>query len=141
MNQGTIIVRMSRSSGFYNKSNKYTIKISNAVECELNYENNRKEFLLAPGIHSVFVNDATSNETQEVKLIKGKVMVITVKPVLSYKLVLGVFLAIVFSSLIIQIIVNRGFSLMSLVPLLFLIAIKKSNFKGSFLLTQTSPKY
>jgi hypothetical protein len=41
MSESKIIVRMSKSTGIYNKSNKYEILINNESKAELDYVNNK----------------------------------------------------------------------------------------------------
>jgi len=60
MNQGTIIVRMSKSSGIYNKANTYLVRVSDETACEMNFKNNRQEFLVQPGKHSFEIGNEIS---------------------------------------------------------------------------------
>ena len=57
MAESKIIVRMSKSSGIYNKSNKYEVIINNEAKAELDYVNNRQIFtaLLNMYFYEVFL--------------------------------------------------------------------------------------
>jgi len=68
MNQSTIVVRMSKSSGVYNKSNRYAVRIADEMDCEMNYKNNRKEYRVSTGKHTIEITDGISFQTEEIIL-------------------------------------------------------------------------
>ena len=53
MKQSSIIVRMSKSSGIYNKTNTYLLRLMGLGEHEMNFKNNWKEFLVEAGKHTL----------------------------------------------------------------------------------------
>ena len=53
MEESKIIVRMSKSTGVFNKSNKYEILLNNESKAELDYVNNRHIFIAESGKNSI----------------------------------------------------------------------------------------
>lgn len=68
MNQSTIVVRMAKSSGVYNKSNRYAVRIADEMDREMNYKNNRKKYCVSTGKHKIEISDGISFQTEEIIL-------------------------------------------------------------------------
>ena len=78
MTESTLIVRMSKSAGIFNKNNRYEVRLNNGDFIPMNYQNNRMEFRLPNGKHTVTIkNEVTTNETEfELRYEKTKVLII-----------------------------------------------------------------
>ncbi|MDI5894246.1 hypothetical protein [Flavobacterium algoritolerans] len=132
MNQSTIVVRMSKSSGVYNKSNRYVLRIANEMDCEMNYNNNRKEYIVLPGKHNIEIGDGISFQTEEILLKEGETKVLTINPSLTYNLGFGMLTGMVVTGLIIQFAILQKFSSVMIISFMPYLFIKKRNFKNSF---------
>lgn len=132
MNQSTIIVRMSKSSGIYNTSNSYVLRIANETDYEMNYRNNRKEYGVLPGNHTIEIGDGTSFQTEEIVLRLGETKVLTINPSLTYNLAIGILIGMGLTALIIQFVILEKFSPVMIIPFISLLFIKRRNFKDSF---------
>jgi len=132
MNQSTIVVRMSKSSGVYNKSNRYAVRIADEMDCEMNYTNNRKEYRVSTGKHTIEISDGISFQAEEIILKAGETRVVTINPSLIYNLGLGIMTGMVLTGLIIQFTVIQRFSPVMIIPLFSFLLIRKSNFSNSF---------
>ena len=132
MNQSTIVVRMSKSSGVYNKSNRYVLRIANEMDCEMNYNNNRKEYIVLPGKHNIEIGDGISFQTEEILLKEGETKVLTINPSLTYNLGFGMLTGMVVTGFIIQFAILQKFSSVMIISFMPYLFIKKRNFKNSF---------
>ena len=138
MKQSSIIVRMSKSSGIYNKPNTFLLRMAGEPEHKMNFKNNRSQFLVAPGTHTIEIGNEVSSQKVEVLLKVGKTKILTINPCLTYRLGLGIMIGLVFTSIVIQLVLSQKISALNSLPFLYLIFIKKSNFRNSFAITQTS---
>ena len=132
MNQSTIVVRMSKSSGVYNKSNRYVVRIADEMDCEMNYKNNRKEYRVSTGSHTIEISDGIFFQTEQISLKAGETKVLTINPSLTYNLGLGIMIGMVVTGLIIQFAVLQRFSPVMIIPLFSFLLIRKKNFSNSF---------
>lgn len=136
MTESILIVRMSKSTGIYNKSNVYEVKLNNEDFIPMNYKNNRIEFRVPNGKHSVTIKNDVTTHVAEFDLHYEKTKTLTINPSVTYKLFLGIMIGISFCSIIFQIFLAQKISLflvwISWVPLLF---IKKKNFAPSFVVS------
>nr|WP_315147138.1 hypothetical protein [uncultured Flavobacterium sp.] len=138
MTESTLIVRMSKSAGIYNKNNTYEVRLNNGDFMPMNYQNNRMEFRLPNGKHTVTIkNEVTTHET-EFELRYEKTKVLTINASVTYKLFLGFMIGIVTFSIVLQIFFVEKLNL-SLIWILFfpLLFIKKKNFMPSFMVTES----
>ena len=141
MNQNKIVVRMSKSSGIYNKANMYSVRVANETVCEMNFKNNRREFLVEPGKHTIEIGNEVSSQKEEVVLRAGQTKILTINPSCTYHLGRGIMMGLVFTSIVIQFAILRKFSPLMIIPCVGFLFIRKSNFGNSFAITQTSQKY
>lgn len=141
MHHSRIIVRMSRSSGIYNKANTYLLQISGKSLHEMNFKNNRREFLVEPGKHTIEIGNEVSSQKEEVVLRAGQTKIVTINPSCTYHLGRGIMIGLVFTSIVIQFAIVRKFSPLMIIPCVGFLFIGKSNFGNSFAITQTSSKY
>lgn len=138
MKKSTIIVRMSKSRGIYNKANTYLLQMAGEPAHEMNFKNNRREFLVEPGKYSVEIGNKTSFQKEEVVLKAGETKILTINPSCTYRLGLGIMIGIVATSTIIQFAISQKLSPLMMVPFLSFLFIKKDIFENSFAITQTS---
>ena len=141
MNRTKIIVRMSKSSGIYNKTNTYLLRLMGQGEHEMNFKNNRREFLVEPGKHTIEIGNEVSSQKVDVILRAGQTKILTINPSCTYYLGLGIMAGIVVTSIVIQIAILRKFSPLLIIPCVSFLFIKKSNFENSFVITQTISKH
>lgn len=94
MNQGKIIVRMSRSSGIYNKLNKYEILLNNQTKAELDYVNSRQIFNVESGKNSVVFKNENTTIVEEINIKYAQEIIVTINASITYKLGLGIMLGI-----------------------------------------------
>ena len=123
---------MSKSSGVYNKSNRYAVRIADEMDCEMNYTNNRKEYRVSTGKHTIKISDGISFQAEEIILKAGETIVLTINSSLTYNLGLGIMTGMVLTGLIIQFTVIQRFSPVMIIPLFSFLLIRKSNFSNSF---------
>jgi hypothetical protein len=135
MKGGKITVRMSKSSGIYNKTNKYLLKFAGEEDFTLNYLNNRVEYDVIPGKHVVEVGIGNSFQMKEIEVKQGESKIITINPSATYKLGLGIMIGIAAIGIIIPILILKKFSIIMLIPLIPLVFFRKTQFKDSFGLT------
>lgn len=137
MKSGKITVRMSKSSGIYNKKNKYILKFAGEEDFTMNYLNNRVEYDVIPGKHVVEIGNGISGQTKEIEVKEGESKIITINPSATYKLGLGIMIGIAAGGIIIIILILKKFSILMLIPLIPLALFRKTEFKDSFALTST----
>ncbi len=137
MNSTKIIVRMSKSSGIYNKANTYFLKLEGEPILEMNYANNRKEFVVAPGEHCIEIGNAFSVQKEKVKLYPGQTKILTIKPSATYELGRGIMFGLVLSVIVVQFIVLQKLSLLMLLPCVGFFFLNKHDFIDSFAITKT----
>jgi len=138
MNQGTIIVRMSKSSGIYNKANRYSVRVANKTTCEMNFKNNRREFLVEAGNYFIEIGNEVSCQKEEVVLSAGQTKIVTINPSCTYHLGRGIMIGLVLTSIVIQFAILRKFTPLMVIPCIGFLFIRKSNFENSFGITQSS---
>lgn len=141
MNQGTIIVRMSKSSGVYNKANSYSLKITGEPAHEMNFKNNRKEFIVEAGKHTIEIINEVSSQKEIVVLRAGQTKILTINPSCTFHLGRGIMIGIVVTSMVIQFAILKKFSPLMIIPCVGFLFIGKNNFGNSFAITQTNQKY
>jgi len=137
MKSGKITIRMSKSSGIYNKKNKYILKFAGEENITLNYLNNRVEYNVVPGKHVVEVGNGISGQTKELEVKDGESKIITINPSATYKLGLRIMIGIAAIGIIIPILILKKLSIIMLIPLIPLALFRKTQFKDSFALTFT----
>jgi hypothetical protein len=138
MTESTLIVRMSKSAGIYNKNNTYEVRLNNGDFVPMNYQNNRMEFRLQNGKHTVTIkNEVTTYET-EFELHYEKTKVLTINPSVTYKLFMGIAIGLVVFSVFLQIFIADKINFTLLwIPFFPLFFIKKKNFAPSFMVTES----
>jgi hypothetical protein len=137
MKGGKITVRMSKSSGIYNKKNKYLLKFAGEDDFTMNYLSNRVEYDVIPGKHIVEVGIENSFQVKEIEVKQGESKIITINPSATYKLGLGIMIGFAAIGIIIPILILKKFSILMLIPLIPLAFFRKTQFKDSFALTCT----
>ncbi|SDL89436.1 hypothetical protein SAMN05421813_103166 [Daejeonella rubra] len=135
MKNGKIVVRMSKSSGIYNKANKYLLKFAGEEDFTMNYLNNRVEYDVFPGKHVVEVGNGDTGQMKEIEVKQGESKIITINPSATYKLGLGIMIGFAAVGIIIPILILKKFSILMLIPLIPLGFFRKTQFKDSFALT------
>ena len=70
MAESKIIVRMSKSTGIYNKRNKYEILINNESKAELDYVNNRQIFIAESGKNIIQIKNENTTIVKEINIKK-----------------------------------------------------------------------
>jgi len=137
MTESTLIVRMSKSAGIYNKNNTYEVRLNNGDFMPMNYQNNRMEFRLPNGKHTVTIkNEVTTHET-EFELRYEKTKVLTINPSVTYKLFLGIMIGLVLFSFFFQVFFAGKINLTLIwIPFFPLFFIKKKNVAPSFMVTE-----
>jgi hypothetical protein len=103
----------------------------------MNYQNNRMEFRLPNGKHTVTIkNEVTTHET-EFELYYEKTKVLTINPSVTYKLFLGIMIGLVLFSFFLQVFFASKINLTLIwIPFFPLFFIKKKNFAPSFMVTE-----
>lgn len=137
MKNGKIVVRMSKSSGIYNKANKYLLKFAGKEDFTMNYLNNRVEYDVSPGKHIIEIGDGNSSQQKEIELKEGESKIITINPSATYKLGMGITIGFAAAGIIIPLLILKKFSIQMLIPLIPLAIFRKMKFKDSFALTCT----
>jgi hypothetical protein len=136
MKNGKIVVRMSKSSGIYNKANKYLLKITGEEDFTMNYLNNRVEYDVFPGKHIVEIGNGNSDQLKEIQVKEGESKIITINPSVTYKLGLGIMIGIAAGGIIIPLLILKKFSIIMLIQLIPLALFRNNmKFKDSFALT------
>jgi len=136
MAESKIIVRMSKSTGIYNKSNKYEILINNEAEAELDYVNNRQIFIAESGKNIIQIKNENTTIVKEINIKNDQDITLTINASVTYKLGLGIIIGIAITGLIIQLIIAGKVILpLIFIPFISLLFVKKENFPNSFELT------
>lgn len=84
MAENKIIVRMSKSTGIYNKSNKYEIRLNNEYKADLDYVNNQQAFSAENEINSVEIKNDNTTIVKEVNMINGQDVTFTINASVTY---------------------------------------------------------
>ena len=136
MAESKIIVRMSKSTGIYNKSNKYEILINNESKAELDYVNNRQIFIAESGKNIIQIKNENTSIVKEINIKYAQDITITINASVTYKLGLGIIIGIAITGLIIQLIIAKKVILpLIFIPFISLLFVKKENFPNSFEIT------
>lgn len=135
MNSGKIIVRISKSGKFWNKGLKYSVLRNEDNLQEINNLNDKIEYLVPKGKHTVTVGNENNLCTQELVIQDGEVKFITINPSVSYKLGFGILLGIAAAGSLISIIIMEKMNPAPLIPLIPLLFVKKRNFHDTFALS------
>ena len=136
MSESKIIVRMSKSTGIYNKSNKYEILINNESKAELDYVNNRQIFIAESGKNIIQIKNENTSIVKEINIKYAQDITITINASITYKLGLGIIIGIAITGLIIQLIIAKKVILpLIFIPFISLLYVKKENFPNSFEIT------
>ena len=136
MAESKIIVKMSKSAGIYNKSNKYEILINNETKSELDCVNNRQMFIAESGKNIIQIKNENTTILREINIKYTQDITITINASITYKLGLGIIVGIAITGLIIQLIIAKKviFPLV-FIPFISLFFVKKENFPNSFEIT------
>ena len=136
MAESKIIVRMSKSTGIYNKSNKYEILINNESKAELDYVNNRQIFIAESGKNIIQVKNENTTILKVINIRYAQDITITINASVTYKLGVGIIIGIAITSLIILLIIAKKVILpLVFIPFISLLFVKKENFPNSFEIT------
>ena len=136
MAESKIIVRMSKSTGIYNKSNKYEILINNESKAELDYVNNRQIFIAESGKNIIKIKNENTTIIKEINIKYAQDITVTINASVTYKLGLGIIIGIAITGLIIQLIIAKKVLLpLIFIPFISLLFVKKENFPNSFEIT------
>lgn len=138
MAESKIIVRMSKSTGVYNKSNKYEIFLNNESKAELDYVNNKQIFTAESGRNIIEIKNENTTIVKEINIKNGQDVTFTINASVTYKLGLGIMVGIAFTGLIIQLIIAKKVMLpLIFIPFIPLLFVKKENFPNSFEITSS----
>ena len=136
MSESKIIVRMSKSTGIYNKSNKYEILINNESKAELDYVNNRQIFIAESGKNIIQIKNENTSIVKEINIKYAQDITITINASVTYKLGLRIIIGIAITGLLIQLIIAKKVILpLIFIPFISLLFVKKENFPNSFEIT------
>lgn len=136
MAESKIIVRMSKSTGIYNKSNKYEILMNNESKAELDYVNNRQIFIAESGKNIIQIKNENTSIVKEINIKYAQDITVTINASVTYKLGLGIIIGIAITGLIIQLINAKKVILpLIFIPFISLLFVKKENFPNSFEIT------
>jgi hypothetical protein len=136
MAESKIVVRMSKSTGIYNKSNKYEILLNNESKAELNHSNKRQIFNAEIGKNIIQIKNENTTIVKEINVKYAQNIIITINASVTYKLGLGIIIGIAITGLIIQLIIAKKVILpLVFIPFIPLLFIKKENFPNSFEVT------
>jgi len=139
MVENNIIVRMSKSTGVYNKSNKYEILLNNESKAELDYVNNKEIFIVESGRNIIEIKNKNTTIIKEVNMKNGQDVTFTINASVTYKLGLGIMIGIAITGLIIQLIIAKKVILpLFFIPFIPLLFLKKENFPNSFEITSST---
>jgi hypothetical protein len=138
MKESKIIVRMSRSTGIYNKRNKYEIFLNNDSKVELDFINNKHTFITSSGKNSIVFKNENTTIVKEVNIKNGQDLTFIINKNTSYKLGIGIMIGIAITGLTIQLLIDRKAMLpLMFIPFIPLLFVKKENFLKSFEITTT----
>jgi hypothetical protein len=141
MPESKIIVRMSKSTGIYNRSNKYEILLNDGIHAELDYLNNRQIFTVESGKNTIQIKNENTTFEKEVILKNGDVITFTVNASVTYKLGLGFLIGMAIVGLIIQLFIAKKLILpLNFIPFISLLLLKKDHSPNSFEVTSKQPK-
>lgn len=133
MKESKIIVRISKSTGIYNKKYKYVVLLNNESKVELDYINNKHIFMTSSGKNSVVFKNENTTVIKEVNIKNGQDVIFTINASVTYKLGLGIMIGIAITGLIIQLLIAKKPILPILfIPFIPLLFVKKENFLKSF---------
>jgi hypothetical protein len=136
MAESKIIVRMSKSTGIYNKSNKYEILFNNKSKAELDFVNNRQIFIAESGKNIIQIKNENTTIVKEINLKYAQDITITINASVTYRLGLGIIIGIAITGLIVQLIIAKKVILpLIFIPFIPLLFVKKENFPNSFEIT------
>ena len=136
MAESKIIVRMSKSTGFYNKSNKYEILFNNKSKAELDFVNNRQIFIAESGKNIIQIKNENTTIVKKINLKYAQDITITINASVTYRLGLGIIIGIAITGLIVQLIIAKKVILpLIFIPFIPLLFVKKENFPNSFEIT------
>jgi len=136
MTESKIVIRTSKSTGVYNKSNKYEVLLNNELKTELDYKNNRIEYQVKPGSNIIEFKNENTTIIKEVNLKNGQEIIFTINASATYKLILGIMIGIAITGLIIQLMVAKKVILpLIFIPFIPLFLLQKKNFPNSFEIT------
>nr|WP_315175699.1 hypothetical protein [uncultured Flavobacterium sp.] len=136
MTESKIVIRTSKSTGVYNKSNKYEVLLNNELKTELDYKNNRIEYQVKPGGNIIEFKNENTTIIKEVNLKNGQEIIFTINASATYKLILGIMIGIAITGLIIQLMVAKKVILpLIFIPFIPLFLLQKKNFPNSFEIT------
>ena len=136
MTESKIVIRTSKSTGVYNKSNKYEVLLNNELKTELDYKNNRIEYQVKPGSNIIEFKNENTTIIKEVNLKNGQEIIFTINASATYKLILGIMIGIAITGLIIQLMVSKKVILpLIFIPFIPLFLLQKKNFPNSFEIT------
>jgi hypothetical protein len=138
MKESKIIVRMSKSTGIYNKRNKYEIFLNNESKAELDFINNKHTFITSSGKNSIVFKNENTTIVKEVNIKNGQDLTFIINTNTSYKLGIGIMIGIAITGLTIQLLIDRKAMLpLMFIPFIPLLFVKKENFLKSFEITTT----
>jgi hypothetical protein len=138
MAESKIIIRMSKSTGIYNKSNKYEILLNNESKAELDYVNNKRIFTAESGRNIIEIKNENTTIVKEINMKNGQDVTFTINASVTYKLGLGFMVGIAITGLIIQLIIAKKVMLpLIFIPFIPLLFVKKENFPNSFDITSS----
>ena len=138
MAESKIIVRMSKSTGIYNKSNKYEILFNNKSKAELDCVNNRQIFIAESGKNIIQIKNENTTIVREINIKYAQDITITINASVTYKLGLGIIIGIAITGLIVQLIIAKKVILpLIFIPFISLLFVKKENFPNSFEITSS----
>ena len=127
---------MSKSTGIYNKSNKYEILLNNESKAELDYVNNKQIFSAESGRNIIVIKNQNTTIVKEINMKNGQDITFTINASVTYQLVLGIMVGIAITGLIIQLIIAKKVMLsLVFIPFILLLFVKKEKFLNSFEIT------
>jgi hypothetical protein len=136
MAESKIIVRMSKSTGFYNKSNNYEVLLNNKIKAELDYINNKQIFTVESGRNVIEIKNENTTIVKEINIENSQDVIFTIDASVTYKLGFGIMVGIAITGLIIQLIIAKKVMLpLTFIPFIPLLFVKKENFPNSFEIT------
>ncbi len=135
MTDNRIIVRTSKNLFF--KTKKYTVKIDGTDIRQLDFENNKIEYILPIGKYKLDISNDNSFKTENVFLSTGEIKIFTIKPSIIRKLGLSFFIGLAIVSVFVQLMILEKISIplmiIPFIPLLLNILPKrKRNFADTF---------
>lgn len=122
--QNNLILNLNSASKSFFNWNKYDLKINGKPIGRLNASNEKITQDLEPGIYKLEVSEKNYTKSIEFEIESSKLKVITIKPKLSYKVFLGLFIGIALLIIVVKIIdfksnTHSTFGLLVVLPLIF----------------------